>query len=431
MPAATALTPTLGNITLAGFIDKYLERCEPPVSSNDRGCLHQFSAFVVDERTLGSTAIRSLTEDTVEVFLAALRKTGRAASTRNKFVQAVKTALRWATKKGYLDRNPIGDADGLKREKHAKRDRRLVPDVVNADGAILAEGEERRLLGGRRAVASAPHHRRDRDVLPTWRIARACSGATSISRSVSWSCAPKRRAREDRRRPAVADLGAARGGARHGADGNGDAASEWVGPGGERDVAALLARCYVFGDDAGLQVGNFKRSWETAVLKAHGYVPQWTKTNKALTAASRAALEAIDLNFHDLRHEGGSRLLEAGWPLHHIQHMLGHANISQTSTYLNATRLGLHESMRRFDQSALRCNTVAIKRRRDHSAFVQRRPRQYRGTACELRSWWWWARVESNHRPLACEANALPLSHAPDEVLEARTRRQVRLERSV
>jgi HAD superfamily hydrolase (TIGR01509 family) len=26
----------------------------------------------------------------------------------------------------------------------------------------------------------------------------------------------------------------------------------------------------------------------------------------------------------------------------------------------------------------------------------------------------WWARVESNHRPLACEANALPLSHAPD-----------------
>jgi hypothetical protein len=30
------------------------------------------------------------------------------------------------------------------------------------------------------------------------------------------------------------------------------------------------------------------------------------------------------------------------------------------------------------------------------------------------RSEQWWARVESNHRPLACEANALPLSHAPD-----------------
>jgi hypothetical protein len=29
----------------------------------------------------------------------------------------------------------------------------------------------------------------------------------------------------------------------------------------------------------------------------------------------------------------------------------------------------------------------------------------------------WWARVESNHRPLACEANALPLSHAPDRTI--------------
>ena len=29
----------------------------------------------------------------------------------------------------------------------------------------------------------------------------------------------------------------------------------------------------------------------------------------------------------------------------------------------------------------------------------------------------WWARVESNHRPLACEANALPLSHAPDRTV--------------
>ncbi len=82
--------------------------------------------------------------------------------------------------------------------------------------------------------------------------------------------------------------------------------------------------------------------------------------NKALTAPSRAVLDAIDLHFHDLRHEGGSRLLEAGRPLHHVQHMLGHANLSQTSTYLNVTRLGLHESMRRFEQSAAGCNPVAI-----------------------------------------------------------------------
>jgi integrase len=126
----------------------------------------------------------------------------------------------------------------------------------------------------------------------------------------------------------------------------------------EADTAALLARCYVFGDSVGGKVGSVKRAWETAVLKAHGQVPQWTK-GKKLATESRKVLDAIDLHFHDLRHEGGSRLLEAGWPIHHVQHMLGHANLSQTSTYLNATRVGLHESMRRFDEIASGCNPVA------------------------------------------------------------------------
>jgi hypothetical protein len=28
-------------------------------------------------------------------------------------------------------------------------------------------------------------------------------------------------------------------------------------------------------------------------------------------------LRAINLHFHDLRHEAGSRFIEAGWPIHH------------------------------------------------------------------------------------------------------------------
>ena len=123
------------------------------------------------------------------------------------------------------------------------------------------------------------------------------------------------------------------------------------------DRAALLASWHVFGDETGAQVANTKRAWETAVLKAHGQTPAWTKTTKRLTPASRAALVAIDLDFHDLRHEAGSRLLEAGWPLHHVQLMLGQANVSQTSTYLNATKGGLRDSMRRRDAS--RCHPVA------------------------------------------------------------------------
>jgi integrase len=38
-----------------------------------------------------------------------------------------------------------------------------------------------------------------------------------------------------------------------------------------------------------------------------------------------AGSPGIDLHFHDLRHETGSRLLESGWLAHHVQTMLGQA----------------------------------------------------------------------------------------------------------
>jgi site-specific recombinase XerD len=38
--------------------------------------------------------------------------------------------------------------------------------------------------------------------------------------------------------------------------------------------------------------------------------------------------------------------------VHQVNELLGHANIKTTNTYLNVTTTGLHESMRRFDESA-------------------------------------------------------------------------------
>lgn len=83
------------------------------------------------------------------------------------------------------------------------------------------------------------------------------------------------------------------------------------------------------------------------ILRAAGHEPQWVRS--ALAAESRKKLAAVDLHFHDLRHEAGCRWLEHGWAIHHVQEMLGHANLSQTSTYLHASEIGLQESMRRFD----------------------------------------------------------------------------------
>jgi hypothetical protein len=109
---------------------------------------------------------------------------------------------------------------------------------------------------------------------------------------------------------------------------------------------------YVFGDEAGAFAPFPKKAWETTVLRAHGQEPEWEPGKGKLTASSRAQLVAIDLDSHDLRNEAGSQLLEAGWPLHHVRDILGRADISTTSRYLNAERHGLRESMRRSDKAA-------------------------------------------------------------------------------
>ena len=54
--------------------------------------------------------------------------------------------------------------------------------------------------------------------------------------------------------------------------------------------------------------------------------------------------------FHDLRREAGSRWMDAGVPIATIQRWLGHANVSQTSTYLAGTATSEHEAMRRFEE---------------------------------------------------------------------------------
>ena len=66
----------------------------------------------------------------------------------------------------------------------------------------------------------------------------------------------------------------------------------------------------------------------------------------------------------------GSWFIEAGWPVHQVQEMLDHADLKQTSTYLNVTLDGLKASMRAMDE-ARRCKIVVSSAAKD-----QRLPRQ-------------------------------------------------------
>jgi integrase len=312
--------------TLKQVVELFLERATPKKArdraawARDARCrLGKATAFVFEDgRVFGDRLIGSVTEDDLEVFFAALRKRA-SASTKNHYVQVLGSLFTWATKKGYISRNLMGPESEIRREKPARRSRRLEP------------GEEDRLLAAagprlQRLIVAALEttcrlgelltlRRRDVDLDRreiTIRAENAKDGETRILPISSRLLAILEMAKLD--------------------------------PSGHE----LKPSAFIFGDGTGEPVTTIKRAWVTCVLRANGHKPRWGKRGK-LSPESRAAFRAIGLHFHDLRHEAASRLLEGRFPLHHVQQMLGHASIDTTNTYLNVTRFGLQESMQKLD----------------------------------------------------------------------------------
>ena len=231
-------------------------------------------------------------------------------------------------RKGFLGRPWLGPLCDLKRDRIARRRRRLDP------------AEEKRLLMAahprlyRLVVAALETGCRQGELLRLqWRD-------VDLDRRELRIQAKNAKDREDRHIPISNRLMAVMEMARQ------DPAGGMFG----RDA-------YVFGDEVGRRVKSPKKAWETGVLKAHGHKPAWVRGKNRLVQASQMAYQGIDLHFHDLRHEAGSRWLEAGMPLHHVKELLGHADISTTDTYLNAGRVHLHDSMRRMEKSSGRVST--------------------------------------------------------------------------
>lgn len=92
----------------------------------------------------------------------------------------------------------------------------------------------------------------------------------------------------------------------------------------------------------GKKIGSFRTTWETTVLRANGHVPAKGKPTrdwktKSLTPQARKTFNAIDLHWHDLRHEYACRLAERGVPITKIQYLLGHASVVTTERYIHHT----------------------------------------------------------------------------------------------
>jgi len=123
----------------------------------------------------------------------------------------------------------------------------------------------------------------------------------------------------------------------------------------EGRLAAILRRrgklgpdAFVFGTESGEHQANIQTAWDTLRLLAYGHQPRRDKEGDGW---NREQLRKIDLHWHDLRHEGASRLLADGVDIRIIQLMLGHASVQQTQRYLNVTdeelRKGLEVSWKR------------------------------------------------------------------------------------
>lgn len=320
------------------FIERSRER-EKSSWKDDEYMVQQVLAFAVGDRVLGKQPIRLIGEADIEAFIRHLIASGRASSTRNHYVQLVRAMSRWAIKKGYRETALVSaDSDVVRRKKEAQRNRRLHP--AEEPSMLAVAGDHLKDL----IIAALETCCREGELLGLqWRD-------VSLSRGEIILRAHNTKDREDRIIPISKRLRALL------IMRQTDSEGEEFGP-----------SAFVFGNAVGERVGSVKRAWQTVVLKAHGHKPVWvwkkkTPSNKGgakLSAESQAAYRGIDLHFHDLRHEAGSRLLEGGWPVHHVQHMLGHASLQQTSTYLNATLRGLHDSMRSLEELRAACNPVA------------------------------------------------------------------------
>lgn len=83
---------------------------------------------------------------------------------------------------------------------------------------------------------------------------------------------------------------------------------------------------FVFGNEVGERVGEFKLAWRGACQRA----------------------DITGLTFHDLRRENGSRLVEGGVNLLTVSRLLGHRRVSTTDTYLKASEGIAERELQRY-----------------------------------------------------------------------------------
>jgi integrase len=251
---------------------------------------------VVGGRAFGEWRISEITTDAVKRFQRA-----RPRVAGNRDLGLLRAAFNWAIAGGLLKASPfrVENVPVVRLQREDARSRRLQP------------GESERLLaaaGGLQDIITAALEtgmRRGEILFLQWQHVRFSPRAELFLPGA------KTKTKKDRRVPLSSVL-------------RGMLERRRLDPAGE----VIPAEGFVFGDEIGRRRGSIKTAWRLTLKRA----------------------KITDLHFHDLRREAGSRWMDAGIPLATIQRWLGHANISQTSTYLGASLGADEQDMRVFEE---------------------------------------------------------------------------------
>ena len=351
-------------MTLRQLADTYLERYvaveRPDTAPDFRSGLRVICGTPLPCPTgaavpFGALRLADIVTDTIERYRQARRETGTGVGGTNRSLSRLRALYNWAVRVGYVEATPFkrGTEAVIKLSRETPRSRRLSVDADEEARLMAAAGPQLRAV-----IEAALETGLRRGELSSLQWTQV-EGLTVHGAMFTWAPRaelvlpwPKTKSRRDRRIPISLRLKAI-------------LEMRRFDPAG----APLPLDSYVFGNEVGKRVKSHKRAWQTAVLKAHGYEPTYTKTLN-LTAASRAALATIDLHFHDLRREAGSRWLEGGVPLHTVRDWLGHTSIAQTSIYLAGTMKTQHDAMRQFEERRAKLQQLAT----DVSTGGQKRP---------------------------------------------------------
>jgi integrase len=286
----------------------------------------------------GEWKLTDIVTDTIERFREARRAMGTGSVGTNRHLGTLRAMWNWALRTGYVDTNPFvrhGQAV-VKLADEPSRSRRLLSEEEKP--LLAACGDHLRAC----VEAALETGMRQGEILSLqWReVVGMTLKTTNGSTMMQWEpraeivlLGEKTKTRAHRRVPISSRLKAILEMRRL------DPAGKPFGP-----------DAYVFGNAVGELVGSIKRAWATAVLRAHGHAPKFIGTGM-LDEDARAKLAEINLHFHDLRREAGSRWLEGGVPLHVVRDWLGHTSIAQTSTYLSSTINVQHDAMAAFEKA--------------------------------------------------------------------------------